>query len=280
MADDFSEQVKRILASRVANLCSKPDCRAPTSGPQVDPAKALNVGVAAHITAASPGGPRYDPNLSPEERSRHENGIWLCQTHAKLVDNDPSRFTADVLGRWKRDAEQEAFDRIGKTAVAPLTAPVTGSSFDLQIRAKARITPIVPREHEQSEFMLMEKTDDFFQFSKLDSQRNVEIPKSFIERIHRLGDSRPALVQLSGRLQWVSAKRNFDLFPDKPPAGPDGLYGIAKEVDNGYPTRLGVQGRFGREDRLPEILGRGWSIFYDLDGLYLRWAGQVFVVAA
>src|SRR5260221_14114315 len=115
MADDFSEQVKRILASRVAYQCSKPDCRASTSGPQVDPTKALNVGVAAHITAASSGGPRYDPSLSPEQRSGHENGIWLCQTDAKLIDNDPARYTVDLLRDWKRDAEQHALDRIGRT---------------------------------------------------------------------------------------------------------------------------------------------------------------------
>src|SRR6516225_4310515 len=97
MGDDFAEPVKRALASRVGNLCSNPDCRALTSGPQEDPSKAVNVGVAAHITAASPGGPRYDPGLVPEERSSPENGIWLCQTCAKLIDNDPFRFTTELL---------------------------------------------------------------------------------------------------------------------------------------------------------------------------------------
>src|SRR6266404_6234115 len=90
MGDDFSEVVKRVLASRVGNLCSNPECRALTSGPQDDPSKAVNVGVAAHITAASPGGPRYDSSLLPEERSGHKNGIWLCQNCAKHIDNDPA----------------------------------------------------------------------------------------------------------------------------------------------------------------------------------------------
>jgi diguanylate cyclase (GGDEF)-like protein len=155
-----------------------------------------------------------------------------------------------------------------------------GHSINLAKHAKVRIAPIVPREHEQSEFIFLEESDDCLSFQKIDSQRAIDIPKSFVEKIHKYGDSRPALVQLSGRLQWVSKKRNFDLFPDKPPAGPRGAYGIGKDVDNSYPTRLGVQGRFGREERLSEILGHGWSIFYDLDGMYLKSAGQVFVVAA
>ena len=77
----------------------------PSSLRQDDPSKAVNVGVGAHIIAASPGGPCYDPSLSREERSGHKNGIWLCQTCAKLIDNDPARFTVDVLRKWKSDAE-------------------------------------------------------------------------------------------------------------------------------------------------------------------------------
>jgi hypothetical protein len=268
MGDEFSDAVKRVLASRVGNRCSNPECRALTSGPQDDPAKAVNLGVAAHITAASPGGPRYDPDLLPEERSGPGNGIWLCQNHGKLVDNDPPRFTVDVLRKWKTDAEAEARDRVGKTA-----ATINNSAWHLEKYARVRITPIVPREHEQSDFMLIEDSGECFVFQKLDSQRYVDIPKSFIEKVHKFGDSKPALVQLIGRLQWVSIKRNFELFPDKPPTGSAGAYGIGKDVDHGYPARLGLAGRFAREERLPQLLTQGWYVVYDLDGTYLRWPG-------
>lgn len=93
MRDNFSNDVKNLLARRAGMKCSNPNCRQPTSGPQEDPEKAVNVGVAAHICAASSGGPRYDPNMTSEERSSSSNGIWLCQTHAKLVDNDEQRYT-------------------------------------------------------------------------------------------------------------------------------------------------------------------------------------------
>jgi len=79
-----------------------------TSGPHDDPTRAINVGVAAHITAASLGGPRYDLALSPEERGSVDNGIWLCQTCGKLVDSDDSRFTVASLNGWKRIAEAMA----------------------------------------------------------------------------------------------------------------------------------------------------------------------------
>ena len=108
MRDDFSAGTKELLAKRVGFSCSNPECRQVTSGPQADPAGVVNIGVAAHISAASNGGPRFDADLSPEQRADSSNGIWLCQTCAKLVDNDATRFNRAVLEAWKRAAERAA----------------------------------------------------------------------------------------------------------------------------------------------------------------------------
>lgn len=112
MRDEFSEATKRVLAARVGYRCSR--CRAWTTGPQVDDSKSVNVGVAAHITAASQGGARYDADLDTISRSSAANGIWLCQTCAKLVDNDAARFPAELLRSWKSDAEERALSSIGR----------------------------------------------------------------------------------------------------------------------------------------------------------------------
>lgn len=105
MRDDFNVSTKELLAQRVGFKCSNPGCQQPTSGPQADPSGTVNLGVAAHITAASPAGPRYDPTLTSEQRASADNGIWLCQTDGKLVDNDEVRYTVDVLRDWKTRAE-------------------------------------------------------------------------------------------------------------------------------------------------------------------------------
>lgn len=121
MRDDFSQKTKGLLSKRVGNRCSNPRCRQLTSGPQEDPEKALNVGVAAHITAASPEGPRYDTAINSDERSSPKNGIWLCQKCAKMVDNDPSRYTIKILKNWKTTAESAALNEVeGNT---PLISP-------------------------------------------------------------------------------------------------------------------------------------------------------------
>jgi hypothetical protein len=130
MRDDFTEETKRIIAARAGGICSNPDCRAATSGPQEHSEKALNPGVASHITGAAPGGPRYSSSLSAEERSHPDNGIWLCQTCAKLVDNDVSLFPEEVLRAWKTLAEHRARSSIGKT-----TPPASESESQRKMRA-------------------------------------------------------------------------------------------------------------------------------------------------
>ena len=105
MRDDFRQKEKEVLAQRVGYLCSNPNCRMLTSGPNSQENRSTNIGVAAHITAASKGGPRYDENLTSNERKSINNGIWLCQTCSKLIDSDFQKYSKQVLIDWKIKAE-------------------------------------------------------------------------------------------------------------------------------------------------------------------------------
>jgi hypothetical protein len=121
--EDFSTTVKDSLSRRVNLFCSNPGCGQSTSGPHTDTARALNIGVAAHITAAAPGGPRYDITLTKTERVAFENGIWLCQNCGKLIDNDPARFTVASLRRWKVQAETKALNSLSGVAIDEMPQP-------------------------------------------------------------------------------------------------------------------------------------------------------------
>ena len=105
--DDFSVAVLREIAQEVRLECSNPDCRAPTHGPSRQKGIS-NVGVGAHITAAAPGGPRYDGTLTPAERSSAANAVWLRNTCGRLVDNDTTTYTVPVLVQWKKEATERA----------------------------------------------------------------------------------------------------------------------------------------------------------------------------
>jgi hypothetical protein len=141
--DDFPESVKRVLAKRVGYRCTHPECRALTTGPHTEPGKNVSVGVAAHITAAAEGGPRYNSSLTAEERRAADNGIWMCQTHGTLVDRDEARFAESVLRDWKNQAEAEASEAVGKKKED--TKPLTADQLEAITRAtRARPTGNLP----------------------------------------------------------------------------------------------------------------------------------------
>lgn len=72
------------------------------------PTQSIRTGVAAHITAASPKGPRYDENMTQEERSNVGNGVWMCQICARVIDIAPNVYTVEFLRAIKVDAEKRA----------------------------------------------------------------------------------------------------------------------------------------------------------------------------
>lgn len=117
MRDEFTEHTKTVLSQRAGGLCSNPGCGRPTYGPSMARGKRSCIGVAAHITAAQPGGPRYDPTLSQEKRSSIENGIWLCQSCARLIDMDSDRYPIHVLRHWKKQAEGRAREALEKPSL-------------------------------------------------------------------------------------------------------------------------------------------------------------------
>lgn len=114
MRDQFAAKVVETLAKRAGQRCSL--CNCPTSGPHDDPSRSVVVGEAAHIRAASPDGPRYDPTQTPEERISAENGIWLCRNDHGLIDRDVDRFSVETLLQLKQDAEDRIRREMGRPA--------------------------------------------------------------------------------------------------------------------------------------------------------------------
>ncbi len=129
MRDDFYKQTKDTLAKRVRFMCSNPDCEKITIGPNTHKDKTTNVGVAAHIKAASVGGKRFDQNQTPEDRSSIENGIWLCQTCSKLIDSDENYYTCDLLLSWKTKAEEKASSDVKNPTINKINYTNTGNSI-------------------------------------------------------------------------------------------------------------------------------------------------------
>lgn len=105
--DNFTTKTIEVLAKRVGFHCSNPECGVHTVGPNTDPERVTVIGIAAHITAASIGGPRYDVTLTGSERKHINNGIWLCSNCATLIDKDSQAYSVALLKEWKSIAESK-----------------------------------------------------------------------------------------------------------------------------------------------------------------------------
>ncbi|MCV2370006.1 hypothetical protein [Roseateles oligotrophus] len=112
--NDFTQATILQLQKRAGNHCSKPDCCCVTTGPNEEQKKSTSIGVASHIKARSPGGPRFDPNQTPEQRRSIENGIWLCQNHAREIDVNPDAYGSELLFRWRSAREAWATEQLGR----------------------------------------------------------------------------------------------------------------------------------------------------------------------
>lgn len=143
--DDFSESTKKLLADRVGWICSFPGCGQSTLGPSnSEPLQRINNGVAAHICAASPKGPRYDPKMTKEERINFDNGIWMCRNHGGLIDADFKNYSVAQLKQWKITAEQNAYNQL-------LLPQASGDTFskrysDQDKRVFQKLNQIIPYE--------------------------------------------------------------------------------------------------------------------------------------
>jgi hypothetical protein len=142
---EFSAATRTIIGERAGYQCSVLNCGRPTLGPGPGQAQVFRTGMAAHIYAASPGGPRGTGGLSAAERSEPENGIWCCYSHGKAIDSDSGNaFSAVALKAWKRlhEARKGAEvigapqDRYGLVeSISVNSAPVlAGRKFELGMR--------------------------------------------------------------------------------------------------------------------------------------------------
>lgn len=120
--DDFSDTTKIELLVRAANLCSR--CRVFTIGSTDAGDRKNSIGVAAHICAAAsgPGAKRYDASQTRAQRRHFDNGIWMCYSCSKLIDNEETLHTVAHLKEMKARHQAYVSSLVGVIPMAPFEA--------------------------------------------------------------------------------------------------------------------------------------------------------------
>lgn len=96
--EPLPKTVKRLFALS-GNVCAYKGC----DQCMVDPIGTV-VGQICHIEGAEPGGERYNPNQSDDERRAFENLILLCANH-HIITNDVEVYTVPILQKMKSEHE-------------------------------------------------------------------------------------------------------------------------------------------------------------------------------
>jgi nucleoside phosphorylase len=132
-------QIKRLFAAS-GGRCAFPQC--PTN---LMPDSGVQLAEVAHISAASPGGPRFDPTQADEERHSVDNLILLCPTHHALIDSAPAQYNVAAVREMKVAHELrirrllDAYGREGPTlesrAAMQLARQVDTSVVDIALVA-------------------------------------------------------------------------------------------------------------------------------------------------
>jgi len=100
---NVSKHTARRLYLSSGNKCSNPHCKNAIAETKT------YVGEIAHIHAVEPGGKRYDPNMTVEERNDIANLILLCSICHTKVDGNQSwvDYPANLLKEWKINHENK-----------------------------------------------------------------------------------------------------------------------------------------------------------------------------
>ena len=103
-------------------------CGATTFGPHTGRLdKCQNIGQAAHLAAAAPGGPRYDPKMAPEDRMSITNGMWLCSNCHSQIDRDTDAYPLKKLREIKKEGEERARQEVGVAYIVSIYSIYLGN---------------------------------------------------------------------------------------------------------------------------------------------------------
>ncbi len=166
-------------------------------------------------------------------------------------------------------------------AVSPGCSPAAGLSPQLAPGEKVLIHPSIPRPMQHREYHVQQVDKDRIVLRHDPADPPLSIISTSIAQIQSARGQKPATLVLKGRLQWITAARQWTILPEEPPADSEhGLHKLASASDPRVVEFIeelrqkGYSAWWVRVDRVGEFLGEGSEVIYDSDGRYLRTRDQ------
>lgn len=110
-ARDYKSSTVKRLHTLSANQCAAPHC----NNKLIARDSETVISKICHIEAASPAGPRFNKEMSDDDRRHFNNLILLCDECHCIIDNkdNESKYPVELLKEWKRNHEnKQLYSRI------------------------------------------------------------------------------------------------------------------------------------------------------------------------
>lgn len=136
----FPRETRDRVSKRASYICSNPKCHAFTlCASDAGTDLFISIGKVAHITARAANGPRYDPSLTPEQRSSADNAIFLCSSCGDMIDyGNGLDYPVELLKEWKSEHEAWVKENLNKSADS-LIPTIDGEHY---AKGKGKVTGI------------------------------------------------------------------------------------------------------------------------------------------
>lgn len=166
-------------------------------------------------------------------------------------------------------------------AVNPEHSPPSEAFGGLVPGSKVLVHPSIPRPDGHREYQVQRVDSAGIVLQGSAPDHSVSVSASSVARLRPAQGQIPAELVLKGRLQWITATRQWTVLPEEPPAGSEhGLDKLASASDPQvveFIERLQQQGYSAwwvPVAGVREFLAQGGEIIYDLDGRYLKTRDQ------
>ncbi len=119
MSKDKARQYKPTTIRRLdklsGNQCAEPTCQKKLIA---EDGQSI-ISKICHIEAASKNGPRWNANMTDDERRDFSNLILLCDEHHTIIDNkeNESKFPVRLLKEWKTNHEAKILKLIAQSSI-------------------------------------------------------------------------------------------------------------------------------------------------------------------
>lgn len=188
----ISDKTRKILWTKSGNECAI--CKKTIV---VEPSKNDGHSIIAdecHIIAQSPGGPRYDSDFPQDQIDEYFNLILLCKSDHKLVDDQVTTYTAEVLRLVKSQHEKRISER--------------GSKSTNQEAGKARFLRRIQSGKEL--FSLIDGMHGFeYDFDETSDEKTRDAIYSFLQNVQDYGDISDDFIMVSQKLEAMETLKKM-----------------------------------------------------------------------